>query len=103
MATGAGPPVVLIHGLGLDHRMWERQVPAPAAAGHRVITCDLPGHGAGGRPTRRGTAYSTADLATSLIGALEDSVVGPATLVGFSLGGGIALQVALDRPECVSA
>jgi 3-oxoadipate enol-lactonase len=103
MATGAGPPVVLIHGLGLDHRMWERQIPALAAAGHRVITCDLPGHGGGGRPTRAGSAYTTEELAASLVEALEESGVEPATLVGFSLGGGIALQVALDRPERVSA
>ena len=103
MATGAGPPVVLIHGLGLDHRMWERQVPALAAAGHRVITCDLPGHGAGGRPTRAGSAYTTEELAASLVEALEESGVEPATLVGFSLGGGIALQVALDRPARVTA
>jgi pimeloyl-ACP methyl ester carboxylesterase len=101
--TGAGPPVVLIHGLGLDHRMWERKIPALAAAGHRVITCDLPGHGAGRRPTRAGSVYTTEELAASLVEALEESSVDPATLVGFSLGGGIALQIALDRPERVSA
>ena len=83
--------------------MWERQVPALAAAGHRVITCDLPGHGAGGRPTRAGSAYTTKELADSLVAALDEMEAGPATLAGFSLGGGIALQVALDHPERVSA
>jgi 3-oxoadipate enol-lactonase len=94
---------VLVHGLGLDHRMWERQTPALVAAGHRVIACDLPGHGAADRPGRAGSAYTTADLAASLVGVLEEAEVSRGVLVGFSLGGGVALQVALDRPERVSA
>ena len=94
---------MLIHGLGLDRRMWGRQTPALAAAGHRVIACDLPGHGAADRPARPGSAYTTADLAASLVGALDEAEVGRSVLVGFSLGGGVALQVALDRPERVSA
>src|SRR5262249_35944290 len=69
-ATGAGSPVVLIHGLGLDHRMWERQVLPLVGAGHRVIACDLPGHGTAERPTRAGSAYTTAELARSLVLAL---------------------------------
>jgi 3-oxoadipate enol-lactonase len=94
---------VLVHGLGLDRRMWARQVPALAAAGHRVIACDLPGHGAADRPVRAGSAYATAELAASLVGALDEAGVGQGVLVGFSLGGGVALQVALDHPERVSA
>jgi 3-oxoadipate enol-lactonase len=94
---------VLVHGLGLDRRMWARQVPTLAAAGHRVIACDLPGHGAAERPACAGSAYTTADLAASLLGVLEEAGVGRSVVVGFSLGGGVALQVALDRPERVSA
>ena len=94
---------MLIHGLGLDHRMWERQVPALVAAGHRVITCDLPGHGAAERPGRPGSAYTTADLAKSLVDVLDAAAGGPSVLVGFSLGGGVALQAALDHPARVAA
>ena len=94
---------MLIHGLGLDHRMWERQVPALAAAGHRVIACDLPGHGAADRPARAGSAYTTAELAASLVGVLDEAEVSRGVLVGFSLGGGVALQVALDHPSRVAA
>ena len=94
---------MLIHGLGLDHRMWERQTPALVAAGHRVIACDLPGHGAADRPTRAGSTYTTAELAASLVGVLDEAGVDRGVLVGFSLGGGVALQVALDHPTRVSA
>jgi 3-oxoadipate enol-lactonase len=83
--------------------MWERQTPALVAAGHRVIACDLPGHGLADRPARAGSAYTTADLAASLVGALDEAAVDRAVLVGFSLGGGVAIQVALDHPERVSA
>ena len=57
---------------------------------------------AGDRPAP-GPPTRTEELAASLVEALEESGVEPATLVGFSLGGGIALQIALDRPERVSA
>ena len=82
--------------------MWERQAPALAAAGHRVIACDLPGHGAADRPARAGSAYTTAELAASLLGVLDEAAVGRGVLVGFSLGGGVALQIALDCPSRVS-
>jgi 3-oxoadipate enol-lactonase len=83
--------------------MWARQVPALAATGHRVIACDLPGHGLADWPAHTGSVYTTADLAASLVGVLEEAGVSRGALVGFSLGGGVALQVALDRPERVSA
>jgi 3-oxoadipate enol-lactonase / 4-carboxymuconolactone decarboxylase len=83
--------------------MWERQAPALAAAGYRAITCDLPGHGAAERPARTGTVYTTAELATSLLGVMDEAGIDRGVLVGFSLGGGVALQVALDRPARVSA
>jgi len=83
--------------------MWERQVLPLVGAGHRVIACDLPGHGTAERPTRAGSAYTTAELARSLVLALDESGVGSGVLVGFSLGGGVALQVALDYPDRVAA
>jgi 3-oxoadipate enol-lactonase len=94
---------VLVHDLGLDRRMWERQAPALAAAGYRAITCDLPGHGAAERPARTGTVCTTAELAASLLGVMDEAGIDQGVLVGFSLGGGVALQVTLDRPARVSA
>jgi pimeloyl-ACP methyl ester carboxylesterase len=81
--------------------MWGRQAPALAAAGYRAINCDLPGHGAAERPARTGTVYTTAELATSLLGVMDEAGIDRGVLVGFSLGGGVALQVALDRPARV--
>jgi len=101
--AGSGPPVVLLHGLGLDHRMWRRQVPMLARAGYRVVACDLLGHGGSGKPSSPGSAYSVSDLTASLVPALSEAGVGPATVVGFSLGGAVALQAALSAPERVSA
>ena len=46
---GQGPPVVLIHGWPLSHRMWERQVDALVDAGYRVIAYDRRGFGESGR------------------------------------------------------
>jgi non-heme chloroperoxidase len=82
---GQGSPVVLIHGWPLSHRMWEGQVNALVAAGHRCVSYDRRGFGDSGRPTG-GYDYDTFtsdlnDLLTSL--DLRD-----VTLAGFSMGGG---------------
>lgn len=53
--------------------MWERQVPALAAAGYRVVTADLLGHGHSDRPSRPGSSYTVADLADSLVRTLEEA------------------------------
>ena len=55
--AGAGPPVVLLHGGGLDHRSWDDQV-GPLSADHRVITPDARGHG-GSSTRRRRTGTAT--------------------------------------------
>ena len=94
---------MLVHGLGLDHRMWERQTPALAAAGHRVIACDLPGHGAADRPARAGSAYTTAELAAEPGRRAGRGRGRPGRPRRLLAGGGVALQVALDHPARVSA
>ncbi len=83
--VGSGRPVVLIHGWPLSGRAWEGQVPALAAAGHRVITYDRRGFGQSSQPWG-GYDYDTfaADLDT-LIRHLDLREV---ALVGFSMGGG---------------
>jgi pimeloyl-ACP methyl ester carboxylesterase len=52
---------------------------------------------------RAGSSYTTAEIAASLVGVLDEAGVDRGVLVGFSLGGGVALQVALDHPGRVSA
>ncbi|MDX2758420.1 alpha/beta fold hydrolase [Streptomyces europaeiscabiei] len=88
------PTVVLLHGVGLDHTMWE---PTAALLADRftVITPDLPGHGT--RPPV-GEGVTLADLAAGVV----DEIPAGSHLVGFSLGALVAQHVALHRPELVA-
>jgi 3-oxoadipate enol-lactonase len=91
----SGPPVVLLHALGLDWRMWE-PVMEPLAAGRRVFAYDLRGHGwAAGAPA----PYSMGDIAADLAGILDALGLERAHVVGLSFGGGIAQTAAIARPE----
>lgn len=82
---GQGAPVVLIHGWPLSQAMWEGQINALTAAGHRCVSYDRRGFGRSGRPTG-GFEYDTfaSDL-NDLLTALDLRGV---TLAGFSMGGG---------------
>lgn len=88
------PTVVLLHGVGLDHTMWE---PAAALLADRftVIAPDLPGHGA--RPPVR-DEVTLADLSAAVTGHVPEG----AHLVGFSLGALVAQHIALHHPELVA-
>ena len=98
--TGHGPPVVLIHGHSADLRLWDLQVPALLEAGYRVIRYDVRGHG---RSTAPPSEYSWESYALDLRDLLDHLGASTAHVVGLSMGGGIALQFALDFPEQVSA
>jgi pimeloyl-ACP methyl ester carboxylesterase len=101
-------PVVLIHGHSVDLRMWRYQVPALLQAGYRVVRYDVRGHG---RSTAPPEGYTWDHYAADLAGLLDRlNPGGPvsrgrglesAHLVALSMGGGIALQFALDFPHRV--
>lgn len=93
------PPVVLLHGLSSWMGFWEHQVPALAEQ-HRVLALDLPGYGASGRPDAPYTPPWYADLIVQWLDELE---VERAVFVGHSMGGQIALTLALRYPERVDA
>jgi pimeloyl-ACP methyl ester carboxylesterase len=95
--VGAGDPVVLIHGLGSSSRDWELQLPA-LADHYRVLTYDVRGHGASSKP--RGP-YRVTQFARDLALLLERLEHRPAHIVGISMGGMIAFQLAVDRPDLV--
>jgi pimeloyl-ACP methyl ester carboxylesterase len=96
----AAPAVVLLHGLGWDARLWRRQVERLAADGWRAIAPDLRGMGR----TEKPLAPYTLDLYAADIVALLDALrVERAALVGFSLGGMVALAVAAARPDRIAA
>jgi len=91
----SGPdPVVFIHGLGGDHRMWLYQVPAFCAR-YPTVTINLRGHGRSARPDAE---WSIADMARDIVRLLRSIGVERAHLIGLSLGGLVAQQFALDYP-----
>ena len=98
--SGQGPAVVLVHGHSADLRLWDLQVPALVEAGYRVIRYDVRGHG---RTTAPATGYTWQNYALDLRDLLDRLGVAQAHVVGLSMGGGIALQFALDFPERVSS
>lgn len=85
------PPLVLLHGVGLDRTMWE-PVTALLADRFTVVALDLPGHGA--RPPVHGDVSLT-ELADGVSGHIPAG----SHLVGFSLGALVAQHIALHRPE----
>jgi 3-oxoadipate enol-lactonase len=91
---GDGPPVVLLHGGGLDGRMWARQI-EPLSRHYRVIVPDTRGHGASSTPSG---PFRPHDDVARLLDHLD---VGPAALVGLSMGAGIAVDTALEHPDRV--
>ena len=91
---GTGTPVVLLHGFPLDSRMWAAQVPALAAAGHRVIAPDLRGFG----QSRSDRPFTIESLADDVHALLERMNVLPVVLAGLSMGGYVALAYAKKYP-----
>jgi len=91
---GVGDAVILIHGGMLDHRMWDPQV-AALAKRYRVIRYDVAAHGRSAAPEAPWRNYEHLAL---LMQALE---VERATLVGLSLGGRVAIDLAIAYPEKV--
>ncbi|WP_254287485.1 alpha/beta fold hydrolase [Sphingomonas liriopis] len=99
---GEGPAVVFVHGSGpgaSGASNFRQNARAFADAGFRVILPDLIGYGASSKPD--GIDYTLALFTDTLKAALVAHGVERATLVGNSLGGGIAIQIALDDPEFV--
>lgn len=92
---GSGTPIVLVHGIGHRRQGWDPIVPLLVAAGHEVITVDLPGHGespaydAQGKPVRQYLHEVFEELYAHL--GIE-----PPHVVGNSLGGLIALEAAMN-------
>jgi 3-oxoadipate enol-lactonase len=95
--TGDGPAVLLLHSTVCDRRMWDPQVPALAAAGHRVVRCDLRGYGDSPMPT---APWSNCRDVAELLDALG---IGVTAVVGSSGGGRVALEFASRWPARVTA
>jgi 3-oxoadipate enol-lactonase len=95
-SQGSGPgTVVMLHGLGSRGEDWLLQFPVLTPR-WRVLAPDLRGHGRSGLSSGW---PSVADLAGDVARLMEAESAAPAHLVGLSLGGAVALQLAIDRPE----
>lgn len=96
--VGRGDPIVLVHGLGDDHRAWRRVV-APLMLSRRVVLYDFRGHGG----TELGDADGTLEqLGGDLVALLDALELTRAMVAGFSLGGTIAMRAAIDHPDRIA-
>jgi len=94
-----GAPLVLVHGLGGCAANWVDTAPL-LAEGRRVLVPELPGHG---RSTPLPAVPNLAVFADRIAAVAEREGMLPAAFVGHSLGGVVALRLALRRPDDVSA
>ena len=90
--------LVLVHGLLMNRRMFDRLAPEMARRGNRVITIDLLGHGRSDRPPEM-VHYSMAFFGQQVVGLLDHLGIDQAVIGGTSLGANTTLTVAKDAPE----
>jgi pimeloyl-ACP methyl ester carboxylesterase len=95
LETGQGPVLLLIHGIAGDWRSW-RAVVEPLAERYTVLAVDLPGHGASGAGSGD---FSPGGMAAVLRDLLTIRGHQRATVIGHSLGGGVAMQFIYQFPE----
>lgn len=102
--AGRGEPVVLIHGYGASVvTNWRMSGCMDALAGqYRVLAPDLRGHGHSEKPLHA-SDYSTSQLAEDVLAVLDNEGIGAARIVGYSMGGMVALHLLLEFPDRVRA
>lgn len=94
--TGSGSPVLFLHALGVDHQIWDGVT--ALLKDFTALSYDLPGHG----QTPPGPAgFTIADHAAVAAGLLTEAGGGPVDVVGLSLGGLVAQQLAASFPSLV--
>ena len=98
ISLGHGPPIVFVHGLGGSWTNWLEQMPA-LAEDFRVVALDLPGFGASPMPASGDVSIPA--YADTLAAVLDELGIDEATVVGNSMGGFIAAELALRHPGLV--
>jgi pimeloyl-ACP methyl ester carboxylesterase len=96
---GDGEPLLLIHGLGSSSRDWELQLDF-FAQNYKLILVDVRGHGRSGKPTG---PYSIPLFAEDIKELLQALQVGPAHILGISLGGMIGFQLGISYPDMIKS
>ncbi|NLU75001.1 alpha/beta fold hydrolase [Streptomyces sp. HNM0575] len=92
-----GPPVLMLHPLALSGAVWE-PVAQYLGESHRVAAPDARGHGGSGWD---GEPFTVADMAGDAAAVIEELDLGPAHVVGLSMGGSTAVVLAAARPDLV--
>jgi pimeloyl-ACP methyl ester carboxylesterase len=96
---GSGPPIVFVHGTGGSWEVWRANI-SELAHRHRVVAVDLPGFGESEPLDGRASLAASAQVLSELLRMLN---LGPAIVVGHSLGGIVCLHLALDHEEQVTS
>lgn len=94
---GAGPPLILIHGLGMSSALWLNQLPA-FAPHYRTVAVDLRGFGRSSKPAHPG-AYAIDVLADDIAQVIHRLGMNGCHVLGTSMGGFVAQTLALTHPE----
>ena len=97
LVGGTGRPLVLVHGLGSRGADWANLIPRLIDGGHRVYALDLLGYGRSAQP--RDASYSISNQAVMVEGFLDSQHLHQVDLAGWSMGGWIAMRVALQQPQ----
>lgn len=96
--AGAGPAILLIHGIPTSSLLWREIVPA-LARNHRVIAPDMLNYGQSDKPDH--ADVSIAAQARLMVGVLDALGIGRADVVAHDIGGGVAQIIAVNHPERV--
>jgi len=99
LVRGAGRPMVLIHGNSMSRKLWDPLIKHYVDA-FTIIAPDLRGHGESDKPRQ---AYAIQSFADDIAALLMELGLGPAIVVGHSMGGRIAMQLALDHRDLLVA
>ncbi|MBV8489504.1 MAG: alpha/beta fold hydrolase, partial [Candidatus Eremiobacteraeota bacterium] len=91
------PGIVFLHGIRLGREIWEPHARALAGR-YRVVTVDLPGHGA-----LAGIPFTTENVTQLLDEAIASNLCGAPLVVGYSLGGYVAMRYGVHYPERTAA
>ncbi|UWU26065.1 alpha/beta hydrolase (plasmid) [Rhizobium sp. CB3060] len=98
--SGAGSPLIFVHGFTTTAEFWREQVEAFSAK-YRVIRINLPGHGVSPRPDAR--SYTIEAFADDVLGVYREFALENAVLIGLSMGGTVAQSFTLSHPQRVQA
>jgi 3-oxoadipate enol-lactonase len=96
---GSGRPILMLHGFTNFGLGWTPQFASFVHSGHRVIVPDLHGHGASAPAT---APCTVPDLAADMFALLDHLGIGPIVVCGLSLGGMVAMEMALERRERIA-